>query len=286
MGDQRDTQRRRHRLGLASRVLAECSPEDTVSAAARAGWDAVGIWVDLREWTDATTRRVRARLADCAIAPVDVEVIRLKPGPANPHHLRLLEIAAELGAPNVLVVSSDPDLGATTAKYAALCARGTELGLRIALEFGLFTEVRTIGAALDIVRATGDPAAALLVDPLHLARSGGTPADVARVPRQFLAYSQLCDAHARGPGADDPAGILAEALAGRLQCGEGGLPLRELVLALPADLPLSIEVRSQALCDTCPDPVERARVTLAATRRFLDGVASAGQQPADQRPAR
>ncbi|MFO0335179.1 MAG: sugar phosphate isomerase/epimerase family protein [Pseudomonadota bacterium] len=257
------------RLALASRVLPEFAPEVIVEAAARAGWDAVGVWVDLREWTAATTRRVRACLAASGLAPVDVEVVRLKPGPLDPRHLQLLEIGAELGAPNVLVVSSDPDAGATTAKYAALCERGRVLGLRVALEFGLFTEVRTLDAALAIVLATRDPAAALLVDSLHLVRSGGTPADAARVPRQLYAYAQLCDAPARGPGADDPAGILAEALDGRLQCGEGGLPLAELLQALPRDLPLSIEMRSRALRDAWPEPVERARVTLEATRRFL-----------------
>jgi len=39
--------------------------------------------------------------------------------------------------------------------------------------------------------------------------------------------------------------------------------------ALPAGTPLSIELRSKFLRDTYPDAAERARVTLAATRRFL-----------------
>jgi sugar phosphate isomerase/epimerase len=169
-------------------------------------------------------------------------------------------------------VSSDPDRAATVAKYAALCAHARTLGMRLSLEFGLFTEVKTIADALAIVEATGDPDAALLIDPLHLARSGGTPADVARVPRGRFAYAQFCDAPATGAHADDAAAILEEALDGRLQCGDGGLPLAELLDALPAEVTLSIELRARGLREKHPDPVERSRVTAEATRRFLASV--------------
>jgi hypothetical protein len=47
------------------------------------------------------------------------------------------------------------------------------------------------------------------------------------------------------------------------------LPLRDLVAALPNDLPLSLEVRSKRYRETYPDPVDRARAVLAATRKFL-----------------
>lgn len=260
------------RIALASGVIPETLGVDAVEAAARGGWDAVGLWVD-RRWTDDTTIRVRRALADSGLAAVDVEVLWIKPGPPNPEHLRILEVGAAVGAPNALCVSSDPDRAATIAKYAALCEHARTLGMRVSLEFGLFTEVKTIADALAIVTATDDPRAALLIDPLHLARSGGTPADVARVPRERFTYAQFCDAPATGARADDAAGIVAEALDGRLQCGDGGLPLAALLDALPADLTLSIELRSRALREAHPDPVERSRVTAAATRRFLAAVA-------------
>lgn len=256
------------RIALAAGVIPETLGVAAVDAAARGGWDAVGLWVDAN-WTDRTTVDVRRALAEAGIGAMDVEVLWIKPGPPNPEHLRILEIGAAIGAPNALCVSFDPDRAATTAKYAALCEHARTLGTRVSLEFGLFTEVKTIHDALAIVDATGDPAAALLIDPLHLARSRGTPADVARVPRERFAYTQFCDAAATGRGADDPRGIIAEALDGRLQCGEGALPLPALLNAMPEHLVLSIELRSRALREGWSNPIERARVTAETTRRFL-----------------
>ena len=58
-------------------------------------------------------------------------------------------------------------------------------------------------------------------------------------------YAQICDAVAAIPTeSGDP---IREARTGRLLPGEGALPLRDLVAALPAAIPLAIEapVRAQ-----------------------------------------
>jgi len=174
----------------------------------------------------------------------------------------------------VLVVSSDPDMAANAAKLRELCERAQPAGMRVSLEFGMFTEVKTIGQALSVIKATDHPSAALLIDPLHLARSGGTPQDVAAVSRDLLPYAQFCDATAIGPSPDDTAEIIREAVDDRLQTGDGALPLRPLLEALPRAIPLSIELRSRALREGWPDPGERARETAQKTRRFLAAMQS------------
>jgi sugar phosphate isomerase/epimerase len=259
-----------HLISLASGIVPEFGPAETVAAATVGRWDAVGLWVEPADWTAATTREVRSRLSDSGLSVLDVEVVWIKPGPLDPVYKRIIDIGAEVGASNVLVVCSDPDAGAATAKFAALCAHGRAAGLRVALEFGYFTDVHSIADALAIIAGADDPAAALLIDPLHLARTGGTPEDVARVPRHLLPYAQFCDAPTAGPGKDDVDAIIREAVDERLQCGEGALPLVSLLRALPEKVPLSIELRSRYLRDTYPDPGDRARITAQATRRFLD----------------
>jgi sugar phosphate isomerase/epimerase len=263
-------------ISLASGVVPELSPAATASAAARGGWPAVGLWVEPAEWTAQTTREVRAALEAGGLTVLDVEVVWIKPGAHDPNHDRIVDVGAEVGAKNVLVVSSDPDHSAAAAKFARLCERGRQAGLRVALEFGFFTEVRSLAEARAIVEAAGDPAGAILIDPLHLERTGGTAADVAALPRSLLPYAQFCDAPMRGPGAGvgDVEEIIREALDDRLQCGDGALPQIDVLKALPADAPLSIELRSKYLRDTYPDAAERARVTLQATRRFLDRAAA------------
>jgi sugar phosphate isomerase/epimerase len=197
-------------------------------------------------------------------------VIWIKPGAPDPNHFKILDIGAEVGAPNALVVSSDPDLSATIDKYSALCRHGGERNMRVSLEFAVFTQVRTLADALSVVSECDSPAAGILVDPLHLQRSGGTPEQVAAVPRHLFSYAQFCDAALAGPSPDDTPKIIEEAVDLRLQAGTGGLPLAALLKAMPAGLPLSIELRSKALREAYPDPHQRAKAVATATRQFLD----------------
>lgn len=258
-----------NRIGLASGVLPEFDAVTTIEAAAAAGFDAVGLWVEPENWTASTTRDARAALAASGLELLDVEVVWIKPDSDLEMHRRSLDIGAELGAKNILCVSSDPDHGATAAKLAALCGHAEASGIRVALEFGVFTEVKTIHAALAVLDAVGHPLRALLIDPIHVDRSGGTAAEIAAVPRALLPYAQFCDASADRPDPDDFDAVIVDAIDLRLQCGEGVLPLAAMLGALPSGIPLSIELRSKALRDGYPDPADRARVTAAATRRWL-----------------
>ena len=157
---------------------------------------------------------------------------------------------------------------ATAAKLAALAEQAGE-GLRINLEFGLFTQVKSIAQASAVLRRIDHPAMALLIDALHWRRSGGTLADIAAVPPIWLSYVQLCDAPDPGADPDDPAAILAEAIGGRMAMGEGGLPLSALLDVLPLGIPIAIEERSRALRDAYPDLSARAARMLARTRQWI-----------------
>ena len=81
------------------------------------------------------------------------------------------------------------------------------------------------------------PNGAVLVDTLHLARSGGSPDDLRAVPSRLLPYLQVADAPAAPPGPERDT-LREEALHGRLLPGEGELPLEATLAAVP-DVPLS-----------------------------------------------
>lgn len=260
----------RHLLSLAAGVMPEFSPQQTLAAAVAAGWPAAGVWYDQAVWTPATTIELRDRAADAGLVLLDIEVVWLKPGPDDPAHYAAIDAGAEIGARNVLVVSSEPEPARSAEKLARLVEHARAGGLRVCLEFAAFTEVKSLAAALEIVTAAG-PDAGLLIDPLHFARTGAVPADLAGVDPHRLPYAQFCDAPASGPPPSDVPAIIHEALDLRLMPGEGGLPLHDLLDAMPSQIPLSIELRSAALRDGWPDPAERARTLLEATRRWLDG---------------
>jgi len=260
-------------LSLAAGVLPEFRPDQIVRAAAEAGYGATGVWCDTDTWTDATTRAVGQQLREAALQALDIEVVWIRGGRDVPAAARrLIEIGGALGCRNVLIVSANPNVDDTKRQFAVLCECAARAGMRAVLEFLMIAEVKTLGQAVEIVADVGHPAGGVLVDALHLARCGATPADVARIDPALLPYAQLCDAPATLPALAANA-YLVDALDGRVAPGEGELPLYELLEALPSDAPLSLEVRSKRYRDAYPDPVERARAVLVATRRFLDGVA-------------
>jgi sugar phosphate isomerase/epimerase len=259
-----------NRLSLASGVLPEFGPIETIRAAVAGRFDAVGLWVEPETWTAATLADARAALQDSGLELLDVEVIWIKPDSDMALHKKTIDIGAELGAKNVLCVSSDPETNATAARLAELCEHAATSGMRVALEFGIFTEVKTLTQALAVLDAVAHPQRALLIDPIHVDRSGSTVYQIAAVPRALLPYAQFCDASGDRPDPADFGAVITDAIDLRLQCGQGILPLHAMLAAMPPGIPLSIELRSKLLRETYPDPNERARAVGDATRAWFD----------------
>jgi len=256
-------------IALSSRTLADAAPAELIEAAAAAGFDAAGLWIDAGRWDATTTRSVRERLSDTGLQVLDVEVLSLAADVTDTTLERILEIGGAVGARNALVIGMDPDPGRTADRFAWLCERADLHGIRPALEFMRFTAVRTLEEALGIVQRAGHPAGGVLVDALHLIRSGGRPAELESVDPKLLPYAQICDAPASA--ADDALTTLVhEALEGRLLPGEGALPVAEIVSRLPDGCPISCEILSKDLRTRFPDPGARARAVFETTRRFLE----------------
>ena len=260
----------RHPVSMAAGIMPEATPAQLVEAAVSCGFDLGGMWVEKDTWTPATTRAIKAQLRDAGLALLDVEVAWIMPGPPDPWLMALVDIAAELGAPNLLCVSSDPDPAATTAKLQAMVDRAASTGVRVNLEFGLFTQVKSIAAAAAMVGRLDGTAKGLLCDTLHWARSEGTAEAIRALPREWLGYAQLCDAPAAGPDLSDMNAIIDDAINRRVAMGRGGLPIAAMVDALPAGLPVAIEERSAILREAFPDLNERAREVARTSRAWLE----------------
>jgi sugar phosphate isomerase/epimerase len=261
-------------LSLSHLTVLDAAPPDLVVAAADAGFDAVG----LRVWPAADEpaypmlgdtpmmRETLARLRDTGVQVLDVEVLRLRPESRPEDALRILDAGARLGARQVVVICNDPEEKRLAARFAGVCHAAAERGLVACLEFMVFSSVRTLSDALRIIGQAGHPAAAVLVDALHLQRSGGKPGDLTALRPEQLPYVQLCDAPfdpVKAPEAE----ALAEARTGRLLPGDGELPLHELVAALPPEASLAVEAPVAALADQ--PAAERAHRAYAALVRFL-----------------
>jgi sugar phosphate isomerase/epimerase len=253
-------------VSLAAGTVLDVGPAEAVDVASASGYGAVGLWFDVDTWTDATTRAVAERLDATGLEPLDMEPVIL--GRGDDPGDELIDTAAMLGVRHVLVASGPASRAAVVDRYGELCRRAEPAGVRVVLEFLPIFTIATLGDALGVVLEVASPSGGVLVDTLHLARSGGGPADLADVPAELLPYLQLADAPDR---LDDPtpARLREEALHGRLLPGQGQLPLDRTLASVP-DVPVSVELRSQALMQAFPDPTERARAVLAATRRLLE----------------
>lgn len=256
-------------LSLAAGVLPEFSPQATVQAASEAGFRACGIWFDPETWSNQTTREVGGLLQRLHLIPLDIEVIWMRQGrQVSDDAKRLIVAGGELSARHVLIVSANANMDEVKHQFEQLCELAAKAQMRAVLEFLMISEVKSLATALDIVNAVNHPAGGVLIDALHLQRCGATPADVRSISPHLLPYAQLCDGPTQLLGSDYQT-YLADAVDGRSAPGEDGLPLRELLSALPVAVPLSLEIRSKRYRERFPVAADRARVIREQTERFF-----------------
>jgi len=174
-----------------------------------------------------------------------------------------------LGAQWIVSGGIDDDESRLAANYAKLAEAAAGFGIGMAIEFMPSRPMRSLADALRVLGKVDHPNAKLLIDTLHLQRSGGTPEDAGRVDPAKLAYVQVCDA----ASVESPAmrsALIEESRSGRLYPGEGVLPLTRLYDLLPADIPTSLEA-PHAHHAHLP-PTERLKLAGAATVRFVEAM--------------
>lgn len=260
---------------LAALTVLELTPPEMVSCAAEAGYSHVGIRLLPATPTEPRydligdtplVREVLRRLADTGVKVLDAEIFRLKPDTVVTDCEAALATAARLGARELLVAGNDPDEARLTDRFGAFCELAARHGLGANLEFMSWTDAKNLTQAARIVAGAGQPNGGVLIDAFHLSRSGSRIQDIAAVSAHHLRYLQLCDVPAAVPPTE--AQVLAEARAERMFPGDGGLDLAGLLRAVPATLPISLEVPTATLAQTVP-AVERARRAMAAAQRVV-----------------
>lgn len=262
-----------NRLSLAPVTINDAAPPALIAAASLAGFQSI----DLRliaapgappippvVGSPAMLAEIATLLRDTGITVFSATGIFLSPDWRIETVLPALETVARFGGEQFLAVGNDPESGRTIDNLGLLCDAAAGFKLKIALEFMPYMPLASLGQAVEVVKAAARPNLGLVIDALHLARSGGTPGDVAQVSRELIGYLQLCDA----PSAPPPAAELRlESLTDRLHPGDGELWLGELLDALPEDVTIDLESPVLRLRQLSPS----ARVALAgaALRRFL-----------------
>lgn len=181
-----------------------------------------------------------------------------------------LDALAELDVPRINVVSLDPDLGRSFDQFAILTEVAAQRGVQTVVEPVPGLTVGDLPTALAALRHVARPEFRLLIDTMHLVRSGSGAADVAAIDPDHIGYAQLNDTTLR-PRCDN---YMEEAMFERLVPGEGELPLRDILSALPPGIVIEIEVPRRSLALAGVDPIDRLRPCVAAARRLLSEIPS------------
>jgi sugar phosphate isomerase/epimerase len=260
-------------LSLAHLTSVSASPLELVEAAADAGFDAVSLRLspgDLPAGTVPTAdilRQTKDRLNDLGLRVLDVEIARLRPEFGLDGLERLLEAGAGLEASFLLVIGDHPDEGWLADRLAELERRAATYAVKPVLEFMPFSHVKSLDQARRIVARAAIAKPCLLVDSLHLFRSGGSAADLAALDPDLVAFAHLAD----GP-AQSPKDLRYEGRSDRGLPGDGELPLTEFLRALPPGLPIEVEVPGPGTLR------DRARAAAQASRRLIRG-SGGGSRP-------
>lgn len=229
-------------LGIDNLTAARALPTEIIRDSAAVGVGSVGLWLapflggpaqDRPILTDRQMRRETVQaLRDHGVVCHLTSGLLLAPDSTAAAYQRQLDVSAELGAKFLCVVSRDPDLARATDTAALLAELARPMGMTAALEFSPNTEVATMADAVAMIRALPEGSLKLVVDALHLERSGGTPDQVAALPPEMLAVVQLCD----GPrGWFGKEAYRYESINERAVPGAGNFPLRALLDAVPQD---------------------------------------------------
>ena len=267
-------------ISLAALTILDSGPAGQVRACAEAGFTHAGLRLNPLLATDQAVagdpvkeaeveslmRETGLELLEVGVFPVtaamDVEALR-----------PVLALSQRLGGHFIVCPIEDPDEARRIETFSRLCDLAAAYGLGALVEFNPYSGCRSLDAAVALVRAVKRPNAALVLDALHLSRSGGHPRDLSSVDPALLQLVHFCDAppfKADGRSADE---LRRESRTARLLPGEGGLWLAELLEALPRDIPISIEAPSARHAHL--PAAERAKLALDATTDFLKKIGRA-----------
>lgn len=260
-------------VSLAALTILDAGPAGQIRAAAEAGFESVGLRLNPLVPSDPVVignaereSEILHLLAETGLEVLEIGVFPIVPELDVEMLTPVLAFSAKIGARYIVCPVEDRDRTRRCATFAALCDAALRFGLTVLAEFNPYSAMPQLEDALALVSAVARPNAALCIDALHLSRSGGSPSDLAAVPRRLMPLVHFCDAKAPDFSLA-PEELRRESRTARLLPGDGELPLDALLDALPPDVAISVEAPSAR--DAHLPAGERARRALAATRAVL-----------------
>ena len=261
-------------LSIAHLCELDVPPAELIEYAATAGLSSVGQriahaspgGIEYPLSTKAERAEVRRRIDATGVSVLYIELISISEATRAGDYKAMFETGAEIGATRLTVAGDSSDITLVTDRFAQICELAHGYGINVDFEFMPFRAIRTLGEAVEVVRRAGQPNGRILVDTLHIFRSGSSVAELAKIDPAMIGTLQICDAPSVAP---PPSELVTEARTRRLLPGHGELDLWSVIDALPADIAIGVEV---PLASQYPklDPAARLSLMVKETRKFLE----------------
>lgn len=257
-------------LGIGQLTAIELAATDYISVAAESRLDTVSLFLNPMAnihgscmTTAENSQQVKERLRVTGMKVANIEVFPMLPDLDVASYRPALELGCEIGARGVTVLLYDAQESRLIDNLSRMCEMASEAGLKVGIEFmPLAPGWATIQDAATLIARINKPNLGLVVDILHLIRSGGSPADVAATDPKLIFSAQLCDS----ANTEKTLDYIEEATANRLAPGQGRLPIQRFLQALPAGTPLELEVPTAGSAPAR----ERVQAITAAARRQIE----------------
>ena len=177
-----------------------------------------------------------------------------------------LAIMAELGVGRINTVSFDAEFTRSVDQFGVLAEMAAAAGMETTMEFGPGLSGPDLPTALDAVRAVDRPDFRLLIDTMHLVRSGSGADDLVALDPAVIGYVQLSDV----PLVSRFPTYMDEAMFERMVPGTGELPLLDILAALPRDVVIGLEIPLRSEAEAGVGPEVRLGRCVEAARTLLD----------------
>jgi sugar phosphate isomerase/epimerase len=261
-------------VSLAALTVLDAGPVGQIKAAHAAGFKSVGLRLNPLLATDPQVagtpmepqverlmRETGLQMLEAGVFPIkpDLDVAALRP---------VVALTARIGGRFIVCPIEDANETRRLQTFRALCDLCASYGLVVLAEFNPYSACRSLHEARALALAAERDNAALVIDLLHLSRSGGTADDLRKVEPHLLRLVHFCDAAPMPESERSIDELRAESRTARRLPGEGVLPLKELLAAFPQGTPISVEAPSKSLAGLSPE--EKAKRVLDATMQVVE----------------
>lgn len=216
---------------------------------------------------DASLRREMIRaMRDCGVTISLADGFAIRPDADVAALESDMALMRELGAARINTYCMEADHSRAMDQLEQLADMATAMEMGLILEFVPGLPIGSLNSALAAIDELGSDNCSLLIDTMHLVRSGSSADDLRQIRPEKIGYAQICDVPLQHPSL----AYMEEALFERQVPGEGELPLLDIFSVLPAQIPVGIEVPQRALLQQGVADLDRLAPCVSATRGILE----------------